>query len=204
MGACTTVTYSTLSDMLNQNNMHLLSELYSSKHPASTQDALTTLIYNETGLELPKLRNLTEADIDTLNRFETTYFATIMDMLENDIVAARGMKNTNKVQKELDARYVFWLSAFILGVGFLYIFSITWLPIPETNLRIADTITGVFIGSIIVTIINYFYNKDRSIPNDNTSPVSVDKSTQSSTYTKQPYTVEEEIDDEDTSNYKEE
>lgn len=198
MGARSTVTYSTLSDMLNQNNMHLLSELYSSRHPASTQDALTTMIYTETGIELPKVRNLTEEDVAALNRFETTYFATIMDMLENDIVASRGLKYANKVQKELDARYVFWLSAFILGVGFLYIFSITWLPIPETNLRIADTITGVFIGSIIVTIINYFYNKDRSMSNDNTQQVSVDKSTQSSTYTKQPYTVEEETEDDPT------
>ena len=171
--------------------MHLLSELYSTKHPSSTQDALTTLIYQVTGIELPKMQTLTDKNIATLNQFETDYFVTIMDMLERDILAAKGSTAPDPVRKELDVRYVFWLASFIITIGFIYIFSITWLPIPDANVRIADTITGVFIGTIIVTVINHFFSKDRQQSATANTTSTPSNRQAAADYTKQPYILKE-------------
>ena len=41
--------------------------------------------------------------------------------------------------------------------GGAYILAITFLSIPATNLRFADTILGFLLGTLITTLINFFY-----------------------------------------------
>lgn len=40
---------------------------------------------------------------------------------------------------------------------FAYIFLITWLPIPEKNQRFVDIILGWLIGSVVTTVVNFFF-----------------------------------------------
>lgn len=50
-----------------------------------------------------------------------------------------------------------YLAFFWSVVAAAYIFLATFITIPEANTRIADTITGFLMGTIIAAIINFFF-----------------------------------------------
>jgi multisubunit Na+/H+ antiporter MnhE subunit len=52
--------------------------------------------------------------------------------------------------------YVYILATFWSVVSILYVFLITFWPIPEESIRFADTILGFILGTVISTIINFF------------------------------------------------
>ena len=41
--------------------------------------------------------------------------------------------------------------------AFIYVMCITFLPIPANNLRFADTIIGFLLGTVVATIMNFFF-----------------------------------------------
>lgn len=49
------------------------------------------------------------------------------------------------------------LGGVMVILTFTYIFLITWLPIPEKNQRFVDIILGWLIGSVVTTIVNFFF-----------------------------------------------
>lgn len=49
------------------------------------------------------------------------------------------------------------LSLILVFFSFVYFFTITFVPIPESSTRIADTITGFLIGTVITTIIGFYF-----------------------------------------------
>jgi hypothetical protein len=53
-------------------------------------------------------------------------------------------------------------SAFWSVSGVTYLFAITFLAVPLANQRFADTILGILIGTIITTIINFYYGSSQS------------------------------------------
>lgn len=48
-----------------------------------------------------------------------------------------------------------------VSLGFLYIFLVTFIPIPVQNVRFADTVLGVVIGTIITTVYQYFFGSSQ-------------------------------------------
>jgi len=50
------------------------------------------------------------------------------------------------------------LDFIILGVGFVYIFFILIYPINENAIRFADTVLGVVIGTMITSVVSYWYD----------------------------------------------
>lgn len=46
-----------------------------------------------------------------------------------------------------------------------YIGAITFIPIPETNVRFADTVLGFLLGTGVSSIINFFYGSSKSAHN---------------------------------------
>lgn len=51
---------------------------------------------------------------------------------------------------------VFWLIACAIGLVFIYIFAITFISIPEKNIRFADTAQGFFLGTVLAGCIAYY------------------------------------------------
>lgn len=49
------------------------------------------------------------------------------------------------------------LAVFWSGVSCLYIAAITFFPIPEQSVRFADTILGFLLGTVVATIINFYF-----------------------------------------------
>jgi hypothetical protein len=52
---------------------------------------------------------------------------------------------------------VYYFASFITGVTFLYIFLITFIAIPPSNVRFADTTLGFLLGVCLSTIVGFFY-----------------------------------------------
>jgi hypothetical protein len=51
---------------------------------------------------------------------------------------------------------IFWFLAAAVLIAFAYIFIITFIKVPEQNVRFADTAQGFFLGTIISSVISYF------------------------------------------------
>ncbi len=75
-----------------------------------------------------------------------------------DVADARSMQKTALGQDDVfSKRFIYWLTAGSLFLGFLYVFVITFMTIPSENQRFADTILGVVISIIFGTIYNFYF-----------------------------------------------
>lgn len=80
----------------------------------------------------------------------------------DDVADARSLQKTALGQDDkFSKRFLYWLAAGSLLLGFTYIFVITFVTIPESNQRFADTILGVVIATIITTIYNFFFGSSK-------------------------------------------
>lgn len=71
--------------------------------------------------------------------------------------SARDMQKAALQQDSWFAKhFVYLLSTFWSVVTAVYLWHITFSTVPEANIRVADTITGFLLGTLIATIINYF------------------------------------------------
>lgn len=79
-----------------------------------------------------------------------------------DIKDARAMQVAALAQDDVfSKRFVYYLAAFWSVLTAVYIGAITFTAIPETNVRFADTILGFLLGTIVGTIMQYFYGSSR-------------------------------------------
>lgn len=54
-------------------------------------------------------------------------------------------------------RFIYYFASITTFVTFSYIFLITFGNIPEKNIRFADTVLGFLLGTLLATIITFFY-----------------------------------------------
>ena len=76
----------------------------------------------------------------------------------DDKGSARAMQNQALSQDDIfSKRFIYYFAAFWSFISVVYIFAITFIPIAEANTRFADTIIGFLLGTIIATLIGFFY-----------------------------------------------
>jgi len=87
-------------------------------------------------------------------------------MAELDFKNTQDARNMNKESMHNDdpwiRRFMPLFSAFWSIAGVSYLFAITFGTVPTANQRFADTILGILIGTIITTIINFYYGSSQS------------------------------------------
>lgn len=53
------------------------------------------------------------------------------------------------------------MSSAVLAIGFLYLFLVTFLPVPAAGAEHAKTIVGFMLGSVISIIIGYWWGSSK-------------------------------------------
>lgn len=75
---------------------------------------------------------------------------------------ARAMQVAALNQSDLfSKRFIYYFAIGWSVVTAAYIGFITFAPIPKDNLRFADTVLGFLLGTLIATIVNFFYGSSR-------------------------------------------
>jgi hypothetical protein len=82
----------------------------------------------------------------------------LLEMAYGDKANARAMQvEALKQDDMLSKRFVYYFATFWSIAAALYIAFITFGDIPESNVRFADTILGFILGTIIATIVQFFF-----------------------------------------------
>ena len=82
--------------------------------------------------------------------------------LEN-VKDARGMQTAALAQSDVfSKRFVYYFASFWSLCAVVYIAFITFAAIPAANIRFADTILGFLLGTVVATILNFFYGTSKS------------------------------------------
>lgn len=101
---------------------------------------------------------VSDVDRAELNKQLHDYEIEELKIRLDDVNSAREMQIQAMQQSDnFTKRFIYWLAAGSLVLGFAYVFFITFWEIPEANIRFADTILGVVIATIITTIYNFFF-----------------------------------------------
>ena len=86
----------------------------------------------------------------------------LMQMVFADRADARAMQvQAIKHGDKFSKRFVYYFAGFWSVAAVLYIAFITFGAIPEANVRFADTILGFILGTIIATIIQFFFGSSQ-------------------------------------------
>lgn len=79
-----------------------------------------------------------------------------------DVQNARAMNvETSKSEDKFVRRFIYYLAIFWSVCAATYIGFITFGYIPEENVRFADTILGFLLGTVIASILGFFYGSSK-------------------------------------------
>lgn len=149
-------------------------------------DKAKGFIEEKTGIELDGKKELTGEEVAKLKELEVTSRLELEklaleskkeDNRASEAVAAEMNKNTADARAmqvaalgqddKFSKRFVYMFAAGWSIVAVVYIFMITFMSIPAANVRFADTVLGFLLGTIVATIINYFYGSSKSSADKN-------------------------------------
>lgn len=123
-----------------------------------------------TGIDITE-KELTPEDKQKIMDSQIEIMKIDFEKMKLDYQNTNDARDMQKVALQQDdtfsKRYVYYLATFWSFVAVGYIFLITFLTIPETNVRFADTTLGFLLGTIVSTIINYFFGSSKSSSDKN-------------------------------------
>lgn len=169
---------------LYASGLKMLGMTYDSLAYSGFKSIVVEMIKNKTTFDIStveSINNLSAEDIDKLRKFETENAGILVDMIRLADTLGYEAAEQHKINSLMDSlndknglqnTFKYWFSAAVIFISFIYIFCITWIPIPESSLRAADVVLGVVISSVISVIMNYFYgsslnkaNQKNQVPN---------------------------------------
>ena len=143
----------------------------------------------KTGVDLSK-PELTSADYVALRNYEFQHEEELIKLRQEDdrldlevlkvnladTADARDMQKEALKQDDLVAkRFVYFFASAWSVFAIIYIVAITFIEIPEENIRFADTILDFLLGTVIATILNFFLGSSKSSQLKNTTITTLSK-----------------------------
>jgi len=64
-------------------------------------------------------------------------------------------------EKVKTERITLYMACSVMGIGFTYLFLVTFVAIPESGVEHAKTVTGFILGVGISTLISYFWGSSK-------------------------------------------
>ena len=137
-------------------------------------DKAKEYIEDKTGIKLDK--NLTDEQVAELKKFEMTNKIELEKLaLANKQEDNRASEAAQKIQADeygnarnmqienlrqddkFSKRFVYYFAIFWSAFAVIYLTGITFAEIPKENIRFADTIVGFLLGTVVATLIGFFY-----------------------------------------------
>ena len=116
-----------------------------------------------------KLKQLEYDNEENLRQFT---LATREQEMRSDGMYLQDVQDSRDMQKEalkqsdvFSKRFLYYFSIGWSALVATYIGFITFVTIPEANIRFADTILGFLLGTILATMFNFFYGTSKSSQN---------------------------------------
>jgi hypothetical protein len=140
--------------------MGIISTLVTNNLPKLAQavvDKGVDYVSEKTGVELKP--DMPVEDLSVLREQEFKW----AELEQKDRDGARHMQEVALAQDDVfSKRFIYYLAAFWSIFAVVYICAITFAPIPETSVRFADTILGFLLGTIVATILQFFFGSSKS------------------------------------------
>lgn len=114
--------------------------------------------YVEEKLGTPLKPDMTPEELQQIREAATRHVEFMADHHLKNTADARDMQKAALAQDDVFAkRFTLYLALFWSLAAVAYIGFVTFGNIPLANVRFADTILGFLLGTIIATIMNFFY-----------------------------------------------
>ena len=135
------------------------------------------VLKEKTGISIDNPGMLGEAEFAKLRQYEFENEENLRQAkleeirLEADVekahLADRGSARDMQIaalsqDDKFSKRFVYWLAICWSAFAACYIAAITFFTIPTDNIRFADTILGFLLGTIISTIVQFFFGSSKS------------------------------------------
>ena len=134
---------------------------------------LCAYLQTVTGIDFTDLTTVEAMPLSTVTAVRKT-IQELTESIDDIKVAARAqdLENTKDARdhaeavadRPLRAQFTFsnLLASYLIVFSTLFCAAMVFLPIPPTNARFADTIIGFLLGTIISTVINFYYGSAMS------------------------------------------
>ena len=104
------------------------------------------------------IQNASPDQLIELRRADNEFKLAYLNAEVSDKASARSMQIAALGQlDEFSKRFVYYFAIYWSLIASLYIGFITFAQIPQTSIRFADTILGFLLGTVITTVMQYFY-----------------------------------------------
>lgn len=67
----------------------------------------------------------------------------------------------DKQPEDPEKHFLHVYAVFVTSMTFLYIFAASFLDIPKENIRFVDTVLGFLLGTVISTLVQFYYGTSR-------------------------------------------
>lgn len=144
----------TKDEFFTSHSLDLLSSIWA-RGGEKLRNIVADRISKQCHFELPEdLNDLTEEQLTKLHEFEDENQPWLLKQLlgADDSRETKIISSSNR-----SAVWVYWFGVALAMASITYVFLITWIPIPPENIRFADTALGFILGSLLATVINFFF-----------------------------------------------
>ena len=121
------------------------------------------LEYAEEKLGVKLKPEMSQEELQKVSEAAMKHEEFIIEQGYKDVADARDMQKEALKQEDVwSKRFIYIFSGLWSIFAMVFIFAITFGTVPEANIRFADSIIGFLMGTIIATMIQFFYGSSIS------------------------------------------